>query len=157
MAKGRQNKIDTVAGAVEVAQMAVIALSPPPEVPLDPKDLPFFDAVIAEFARSEWTAHQLQLAANLARMMADMTRELALLREEGVVAYSEKGTPVINPRKTAAQMYASTILSMRRSLSLHARAQKGEARDVGKRRDQVKGVEGDVEGDDDLLHGAPIH
>ena len=63
---------------------------------------------------------------------------------------SEKGTPVVNPRKTVIQMNASIILSYRRSLQLLARAQGGEARDTGKRRAIAKEYEGDG---DDLLAG----
>jgi hypothetical protein len=37
---------------------------------------------------------------------------------------TERGTPVVNPRKSVVQMHAATILSFRRSLSLHARARK---------------------------------
>jgi hypothetical protein len=36
--------------------------------------------VIAEFAKSEWTAHQLEIAAMLARTMADLNREQMALR-----------------------------------------------------------------------------
>jgi hypothetical protein len=66
----------------------------------------------------------------LARTMADLNREQMLLREEGAVMMTERGTPVVNPRKTVVQMHVSSILSFRRSLSLHARTQGGEARDV---------------------------
>lgn len=64
---------------------------------------------------------------------------------------TEKGTPVVNPRKTVVQMHASTILSFRRSLSLHARAQGGEARDVAKRRAETKGLEAGLDEADDLI------
>src|SRR3546814_9555026 len=76
------------------------------------------------------------MAAMLARAMADLEREQYELRAEGSVMTSERGTPVVNPRKTVVQMHVGTILSMRRSLSLHARAQQGEARDAGKRRSE---------------------
>src|SRR3546814_8686395 len=81
------------------------------------------------------------MAAMLARAMADLEREQYELRAEGSVMTSERGTPVVNPRKTVVQMHAGTILSMRRSLSLHARAQQGEARDAGKRRAAAKEME----------------
>lgn len=126
-------------------------IHPPATVPLDDGDVPFFANVIEEFARSEWTGHQLELAALLARTMADMNREQLALREEGSTLKTDKGTPVVNPRKTVIQMHASTILSYRRSLGLHARAQGGEARDVAKRRDQAKAVEANNPLDDDLL------
>ena len=131
-----------------MAKSASIQIDPPSNVPLEDQDLPFFASVLSEFARSEWTAHQLELAAMLARTMSDLESEQRLMRSEGSICKTDKGTPVINPRKTAVQMHYSNIHSARRSLSLHARAQGGEARDVAKRRDQTKEIEGDTGGDD---------
>ena len=150
MAK-RKARVDSATEAVKVMAKAAEEIKPPENVPLDEADMPFFHNVIAEYARSEWTAHQLEIAAMLARTMADLVREQALLREEGGIARSEKGTPVANPRKSIVQMHASSILSFRRSLSLHARAQAGEARDVGKRRAIAKEIEADNPLEDDLL------
>lgn len=150
MAK-RKARIDSAEEAVKVMAKAATEIMPPSNVPLDEGDLPFFQNVIAEFARSEWTAHQLEIAAMLARTMADLTREQGLLRTEGGVAYSDKGTPVANPRKSIVQMHASSILSFRRSLSLHARAQTGEARDAAKRRAMAKDIEADNPLEDELL------
>lgn len=147
----RKARIDSAAESVRVMGKAANEIVPPANVPLDEKDFPFFQNVIAEYARSEWTAHQLELAAMLARTMADLVREQDLLRGEGGIAYSEKGTPVVNPRKSLVQMHASSILSFRRSLSLHARAQAGEARDVAKRRAAAKEIEANSPLDDDLL------
>lgn len=150
MAK-RKARIDSAAEAVRVMAKAVEEIRPPETVPLDEGDTSFFRNVIAEYARSEWSSHQLELAAMLARTMADLVREQRLLRDEGGVAYSEKGTPMANPRKSIVQMHAASILSFRRSLSLHARAQQGEARDTAKRREAAKKIEGDNPLDDDLL------
>ena len=147
----RRHRIDTVTGAVEAMKGATRDVSPPSNVPLQPGDMPFFASVIAEFARSEWTAHQLELAAMMARTMADLEREQVALRAEGSVLATERGTPVVNPRKALIQMHAGTILSMRRSLSLHARAQGGEARDISKRRGMAKGIEADNPLDDPML------
>lgn len=150
MAK-RKARVDSAAEAVRIMAKSTAEINPPVNVPLDAEDIPFFQSVIAEYARSEWSPHQLELAAMLARTMADLTREQQLLRTEGGVAYSEKGMPMANPRKTIVQMHAASILSFRRSLSLHARAQGGEARDVAKRRDAAKEIEGDNPLEDDLL------
>lgn len=147
----KRQRIDTATGAVGVMLQSAQAIEPPSNVPLDAGDLPFFASVIAEFARSEWTAHQLELAAMLARTMADLAREQRELRVEGSVMATERGTPVVNPRKSVVQMHAGTILSMRRGLSLHARAQSGETRDVGKRRDMAKEIEAGNPLDDDLI------
>ncbi len=146
----RRQRVDSTSAAVEIARAPQVVA--PSNVPLDAEDMPFFSSVIAEFARSEWTAHQLELAAMLARTMADLEREQRDLRSEGSVVATERGTPVVNPRKAVVQMHASSILSFRRSLSLHARAQGGEARDVANRRSQAKSVESDLGSNtDDLL------
>lgn len=144
----RKQRIDSTAAAVEIAKASGRQINPPSNVPLEDRDLPFFASVIAEFARSDWTAHQLELAAMLARTMADLESDQRLMREEGPIMATDRGTPVVNPRKTVIQMNASIILSYRRSLSLHARAQGGEARDIGKRRDMAKEIEGGLGGDD---------
>ena len=151
MTKQRRGRIDSATEAVRVMQKSLAQIHPPASVPLDQCDLPFFVNVIDEFARSEWTAHQLELAAMLARTMADLEREQRMLREEGSVMFTDKGTPVVNPRKTIVQMNAATILSYRRSLSLHARAQSGDARDIARRRSSTKAIEDDNPLDDDLL------
>ena len=147
----KKPRIDSAAEQVKVMSAATRNIVAPPSVPLEEKDMVFFKNVIDEFSRSEWTAHQLELAAMLARTMADLVDEQIAFRTEGSICFTDRGTPVINPRKTAIQMHASTIMSMRRSLSLHARAQGGDQRDIAKRRSMAKQIEGDNPLDDDLL------
>ena len=144
-----KKRVDSVEAAVEAAQASQRRIDPPSNVPLTAQDLPFFASVLDEFARSEWTAHQLELAAMLARTMADLEQDQRLMRIEGPILATDRGTPVVNPRKTVIQMNAGIVLSYRRSLQLHARAQGGEARDVGARRDAAKGHE--VAAPDELL------
>ena len=151
MAKNRKHRIDSASEAVRVMAAATREIVPPSNVPLDAGDLPFFVNVIAEFARSEWTAHQLELAAMLARKMADMEREQRQFRDEGSVVVTEKGTPVANPRIAVIRMLDTSILATRRSLALHARGQGGDARDIAKRRDMARGIEADNPLDDELL------
>lgn len=146
----RRSAVDSITAAVAIVAKASRPITVPSHVPLESGDLPFWNSVIAEFARSEWTDHQLELAAMLARTMADLEREQVMLRNEGTISYSEKGTPVVNPRKTVIQMHAGTILSFRRSLSLHARAQ-GEAESIGPRRAKTKAIENAAGFDDDGL------
>jgi len=147
----RKKRVDGVEAAVEAAQAAQQQITPPSNVPLSEQDLPFFASVIDEFARSEWTAHQLELAAMLARTMADLEQDQRLMRIEGPILATDRGTPVVNPRKTVIQMNASIILSYRRSLQLHARAQGGEARDTGARRAATKVIEANAASPDSLL------
>ncbi len=145
----RKQRVDSNAAAVKIMQGATRQIQPPAHVPLDACDWPFFENVIEEFARSEWTEHQIELAAMLARTMANLESEQRHLREEGFTAKSDRGTPVANPRASIVKGLAGDILSIRRSLSLHARAQKGEARDVANRQSQAKAIEAEL--DDDLL------
>ncbi len=147
----KKNKITSISAESEIVAGAYKDIVPPKHIRMDEDDLPFFDSVIAEFAKADWTAHQLELAALLARTMADLEREQYLLREEGSISKSDKGTPVANPRKSIVQMHAGSILSMRKSLALNARAQEGEARDVAKRRSKAKSYESGVDLEDDLI------
>ena len=55
--KPRKARIDSASEAVRVMAKAVTEIQPPDNVPLDDEDRPFFRNVIAEYARSEWTAH----------------------------------------------------------------------------------------------------
>jgi hypothetical protein len=139
----RKPRIDSTSEAVRVMSKAATPIVPPSSVPLEACDVPFFVNVIAEFARSEWTGHQLELAAMLARTMADLNREQIALREEGSVATSERGTPVVNPRKAVVQMHAATILSFRRSLALHARAHTRDLADIAKRQGKAISIAAD--------------
>lgn len=147
-----RQKIDSIQKHVEIHAHAHARIVPPAHVPLQERDLPFFDSVIAEFAKSEWTGHQLECAAMLARMMSDMEEEQRLLREEGSILTTEKGHLVVSPRKTLVQMLAGSIFSMRRSLALHARAGGARTQDIAKRAKIGKKIEAAaLETDDDLI------
>lgn len=152
----KRQRIDSATAAVKVMARAAKTILPPAHVRMGDGDAPFWLSVIAEFARSEWTDHQLELAALLARTMADLENEQWTLRTEGTVLTSDRGTPVINPRRAAVQMHTGSILSLRRSLSLHARAQKGESRDVAKRREMSKDIEQHNAFDGDDLLARPL-
>jgi len=123
-------------------------IAPPSTVPLDAQDVAFFEGIIAEFARAEWTAHQLELAAMLARTMADLVAEQGLLRREGGVVEGPSG-PIVNPRKQIVSLHTTAILGLRRSLSLHALARDGLPRDVAKRRAVAKQLESNARNADD--------
>ena len=144
----KKPRIDTAAAVIEVARAAQAEIHPPSNVPLEDRDMSFFASVLAEFARSEWTAHQLELAAMLAKKMRMLRDELGKLDSEGFTAVTAGGSPCQNPRLGGVRMLDTSIMSTRRSLQLHARATKGEARDVGKRRDMTREIEADAGGDE---------
>lgn len=140
----RRQRVDSIkAQQVIVAKVSRI-IDPPAHLPLQAGDVPFWESVLGEFARTEWTAHQLELAAMLARTMADVERNQMLIRSEGEVVMTERGQPVPNPRLAALRMQMTNVLAYRRSLGVHARGKDGEARDVAKRRAQTKAIEAEV-------------
>lgn len=145
----RKQRIDSNAAAVRIMQGVVREIMPPAHIPLEDCDWPFWENVVAEFARSEWTEHQLEIAAMLARTLANLESEQRTLRTEGFIAVRENGTTVENPRGRVVKSLAGDILSLRRSLALHARAKSGDNRDAAKQRGAGKGIETDL--DDDLI------
>ena len=146
----KRQRIDSVAGAVATAAGLAREVTPPAHVLLDEADWPFWQSVVSEFPKAEWTAHQLEVAAQLAKAMADLETERNALRVEGYVL-DVGGKVVANPRHGIARDLTNSVMSLRRNLSLHARAQGGEARDVGKRRDQAKAIEAGLSVDDDFI------
>lgn len=154
----RKQRVDTTAATVKIMQGANREIVPPSHVPLDDCDWPFWESVVAEYARAEWTEHQLELAAFLAKDMADAERNRREIREEGEVLTA---TGKANPRCNVLVAIGNRILATRRSLSLHARA-KGEARDIGKRkaaaREQENAARGQAgEEEDDLIARPTAH
>lgn len=141
--------VNSPSEAVRIMQGAAQELRPPSHVPMEDMDWPFWHNVVAEFARADWTEHQLELAAMLARTMANLEAEQRTLRQEGFIAKRENGTTVENPRARAVKSLTSDILSLRRSLALHARAKSGDSRTDAKRREQGKAIE--TEYGDDLI------
>ena len=146
----RKQRIDSSAAAVRIMQGSTRQVQPPAHVPLDACDWPFFENVIEEFARSEWTEHQIELAAMLARTMATLEQEQRTLRTEGMIAVRENGTSVENPRTRVVKSLTGDILSFRRSLALHARARSnGDNRNAGTAKEQGRGMQAQLE--DELL------
>ena len=76
----RKTKVTSREAAIEAARKSLGVITAPPTVPLADDDLPFFDAVIKEYAKSEWSQHQLEIAAMMARTMRDLEENQRELR-----------------------------------------------------------------------------
>jgi Phage terminase, small subunit len=126
----------------------------PDHVRLSKKDLPFWESVLHEFARSEWTSHQIELAAMLARAMADMELDQRQLRDEGMIIETPNGTKKPNPRNQSLKGTAALILSMRRSLSLTAR-ERNDTRTIANRRSKERSIQEILDDDDEGLLAQP--
>ncbi len=137
----RRLRIDGPTRAVEVLKAGMREIALPSHIRLADEDWPFWHSVIAEFARSEWTDHSLELAALLARSMADLEREQFELRQEGSIIVRPSGVRVANPRSRSVSTLIGEILAMRRSLALHARARGGDVRNIARRSAIAKAIE----------------
>lgn len=148
----RKAASDSRKAAVEVMQAALKDIEPPAYITLSEDDAPYWRSVVSEFPKVDWTPHCLELAAKLAKTMADHTRNQDRLREEGEIFEMENGKKYTNPRHGIARDQANTIMSLRRNLQMHARALNGGAKphEVGRSRGQRKAVEGGAI-DDDLI------
>lgn len=147
----KRQPINTATAAVEVMQKAAQSIEPPAHVPLTEADMPFWRNIIAEKAKSEWTQHDLELAALLALAMRRLWAEEVRLASEDAVVMSAGGNPTANPRlRIVADLHARAI-KYRQSLGIHSRGKGGEARDVDKRRQIAKNIEADNPMDDDLI------
>ncbi|WP_219893427.1 hypothetical protein [Aquisediminimonas profunda] len=147
----RHPRIDSASQAVEVMKAGMREIAVPGHVRMTDEDWPFWHSVVSEFARSQWTDHSLELAAMLARSMADLEREQHLVRLEGFIVKRRNGTKVENPRSRVVKRLTSEILSLRRSLALHARARGGDMRNIRRRSDIAKAIEASNPLNDRLL------
>jgi len=137
-----RTRTDSKESAVKIMQAATQPVHPPSNVPLDDTDLPFFANVIAEFARSQWSEHALEIAAMMARSMNDLNREQQALRTEGYIVTRPNGTTVENPRQRIVKSLTGDLLSLRRSLGVNARA-RDEAHVAAKKTSIAKSIEAD--------------
>jgi hypothetical protein len=145
----RKQRIDSNAAAAKVARAVTKEILPPDHIVMDDRDWPFWRSVIAEFPKAEWTSHQLEVAAQLSKAMADLEMVRQVLRRDGYVTDENKPSP----HHAVARDLTNAVMSLRRNLQLHARAQQGEARDAGKRRGMAKSIEAGVMDafEDDLI------
>lgn len=153
----RRQRIDSAAGAVATMAAAARDLSPPKHLKLRRGDLPFWNAVISERAKSEWTDADLVVAANLARAMADAERIAAYPIDKGG---NVRLTTLIETIELSDKL-ARRMVTLRRALGMDSRAKNGEQRDVDRRREQARAIEGGHnpladDGDDLLARPATI-
>lgn len=133
----RRPRIDSATAAVATLAAAARDLLPPRHLRLRRGDRPFWDAVVAERARSEWTDADLAVAANLARAMADAEAIAGM----AVNAGGHVDLPMVVLGIGAADKLARRIVTLRRALGMDSRSQHGEQRDVNRRRGHAQKIE----------------
>lgn len=147
----RRQRIDSITAQVEVMQKSLIEIVPPAHVALIDADQPFWLSVISEKPKAEWSSHDLELAAMLARSMRRLDAEEAKLETEDCVLKSAGGNDYANPRLRIVADLRAAVFKYRQTLGIHNRGKEGEARDVRKRREQAFDVERDNPLDNELL------
>lgn len=156
--KKRRQKITTPAQTTRIMQGVGRVIEPPPFIQLTDFEINFFNSIIGEIPKADWSAHQIELAALLSRAMGELAIAQEQLRKEGTIVTTPKGGLAVNPRQMVVDKCIATILSMRRSLSLHARVKDGDHRDLAKTRKIARQIEASVGadgGEDDGLINMP--
>lgn len=156
----RRQRIDSITAQVEVVQAAVADIVVPAHVPLTEADEPFWESVLAEKPKAEWTAHDLELAAMLAMGMRRLRDEEVKLATEDAVVSTAGGNLAANPRLRIVSDLHSRVMKYRQTLGIHSRGKNGEQRDVDKRRSQARESEHAatrVADEDDLIARPTAH
>ena len=150
----RRQRIDSATAAIETMRRASVDIDPPAHLPLSGEDLVFFREVIAEKPRSEWTKHDISIAAQLAQAMADLAKARAGLRATGggPILGGRNGDQLVNnPWQQAVRDETARIVALRTTLQIHGRGKNGEKRDVEKRRGAAAQIEDNLAADGDAL------
>jgi len=134
MTKPRKPPVHSTENLARILAGAEQELAPPPHVPLSEADWPYWHSLIGEFARADWTPHMLEVAALLARTMAELEAEQRELRKEGVVYLNSRGDPATNPRTRIVATLTGRVLAYRRSLALTGRAKAGGTDNAARQR-----------------------
>lgn len=147
----RRQPVNSITAQVSIMQKALQELQPPEHLPLTEADLPFWRSITAEKPKSEWTGHDLEIAAMLAQSLRKLRDEELQLDVEGSVVKEDGRNPTANPRLRIVADLHARAMKYRQTLGIHNRGKEGEARDVAKRRAQAFDVEADNPLNDSLL------
>ena len=149
-------RIDSLSSIAEAVLASGKVIRPPSDVKLNPQERVIFAELCSEFSKSEISAHKIRLLAMLSQLMHSRDREHTTLQAEGSVVENSHGNPITNPRTRVVTSLDASILSLRRSLGIHARdLAGGDNRRVGLRRAHHKAYEAMLDGDDDDLLARP--
>lgn len=107
---------------------------PPAHVQILADAMPYYRDIVRARAREEWNEHQLTVAAQLARCMADQDEVRAALVVEGWTVKNKNGTMVANPHVSISEQLARRQMALGRSLQMIGRAIGDPRAPAGKRK-----------------------
>lgn len=117
----RRVPVNSAAGISKALIAGGKKIEVPKHVDFSPLERLIFTELVEEMSKSELTAHKITMMVLLTRQMAMLQNEQVLLTEEGVVLTNSHGNAVANPRVKVCAGLTANVLSMRRSLGVHAR------------------------------------
>lgn len=133
--KPQRTRVDSPSSVTAAIIASGRVVRPPKDMKLNAGETAAFAEVIAEIPKVDLSDHQIRLAAMLAREMHSADVEAQTLTHEGKIIPDRHGIPMTNPRVKVVQLSTSTVLSLRRTLGLTARALAGgDSRRVAIRR-----------------------
>lgn len=149
----RPNKprTDSHENMLRVFAGANIEIAPPPHMALSDDDLPHFRAIIDEQAKADWTPHNVEMAAFLARTMSDLEAAQRQLAKEGPTVTRADGSIRPHPLHGVVRSFIGMTLAIRRSLGLSARIRAGGSTHAAKQRIQNRNLERSATATDDNL------
>ena len=124
--RGARPRCDTAAGAVEAFRNAQVEIEPPPHARLGEKHAPFWNEIMQTRSAREWTAVDLQVAAQLARGFARMAELEEVVDRDGTFpARGPDGMPIPHAALRLQAELGAKCLALMRSLQINARAVPG--------------------------------
>lgn len=144
-------RIDSTSGQISAIQSEANGLpEPPPHVRVPESAMPAWWAVVSSKRRDAWTAHDLTLAAELARSLADLEDIRVQLDDVGRVIAKANGDPAVHPLCGIEDGLVKRVLSLSRAIQVHALATQGRSENQSKRNAAGRDARG-VGDDDDLI------
>ncbi|WP_326525522.1 hypothetical protein [Sphingomonas sp.] len=156
--KPQRPRVDSPSSVSSAILASGRIVRPPAGMKLTAAETAVFAEVVAEIPKVDLSDHQIRLAGMLAREIHSQTVESQTLAREGKVIADRHGVPMQNPRTKVVQQCTASVLSLRRTLGLTARALAGgDSRRVAIRRAHHLASEHMLDNmdDDDLLARPP--
>lgn len=156
----RRAAAGTVKATLQAIEMGLP--KPPANVKLRQQDIPFWNSIVRCRLPQQWVDLDLACAANLARALADIEENRALLTKQGDVIETTYG-PRVNPRHALVEMLTKRAMSYVRLLQLHAVATIGQRSKLGTAKGEADalakamGIDDGDDTDDGLLARPTSH
>ena len=154
--KKRRTPVNSTKGISDAIVAGGKKIVVPKHTDFTPLERLIFTELADELSKTEITAHKITMLVLLTRQVAMLQNEQVVIKREGMVLTNSHGNAVANPRVKICAGLTANILSMRRSLGIHARELAGgDNRRTAIMRDHNKRNEARRDGYDDNLINFP--